>query len=75
MHWPDISDCISFTPLLTPLLPQPSIVIFTDDGSNDVESEDERNVRTAPNMEENNYDPSQSYCQRKELFIDFRLVV
>ena len=49
---------------------QPSLVVFTDDGRNVVE--EDRDTRNSPSIDSIDYDPSQSHCQRKELFIDFR---
>nr|AEP16382.1 TGF-beta ligand [Mnemiopsis leidyi] len=48
---------------------QPSLIVFTDDGRNSVE--DDRDTRNSQSLDSINYDPSQSHCQRKELFIDF----
>jgi len=47
----------------------PSLVVFTDDGRNVVE--EDRDTRNSPSIDSIDYDPSQSHCQRKELFIDF----
>ena len=54
------------------ILFQPSLIVYSDDGSNDVE--EDRDARNSAPSKDTRYDPSQTYCQRKELYIDFRLV-
>lgn len=48
---------------------QPSLIVYSDDGSNDVE--EDRDARNSAPSKDTRYDPSQTYCQRKELYIDF----
>nr|AHA51277.1 TGF_beta domain-containing protein [Beroe forskalii] len=49
---------------------QSTLIVYSDDGSNDVE-EDGRDARNSASSKDRGYDPSQTYCQRRELFIDF----
>nr|AHA51450.1 TGF_beta domain-containing protein [Thalassocalyce inconstans] len=48
---------------------QPSLIVFSDDGRNDVE--EDRDTRNSATLDDTPYDPSQKHCQRKELYIDF----
>lgn len=48
---------------------QPSIVIYTDDGSYDTSLNSD--ARLARQSEQSKYDPSKTYCQRKPLYVDF----